>query len=202
MPSIKVSYFDLEEAFIFSGSDQHYWLDKQTGRVLAYGSEAAEAAEGDDVSDLPEWMKDEVSAAREVLRALGELPDQGSESKASGQRSEADPLLGIEARAEAGNQINSAAESNRYVRIEQIPSNQAYEFMSAFADEIADSRIRDMLQYALRSNLPIRRFKESLSRFPNERERWYQYESRRRRGYIELWAREEEVEIDFSTDVS
>ena len=202
MPSIKVSYFDLEEAFLFSGSDQHYWLDKQTGQVLAYGSEAAEAAEEDDLSDLPEWMKDEVSAAREVLRAFGELPDQGSESKASGQRSEADPLLGIEARAEEGNQINSAAESNRYVRIEQIPSNEAYEFMSDFADEIADSRIRDMLQYALRGNLPFRRFKESLSRFPNERERWYQYESRRRRGYIELWAREEGVEIDFSSDVS
>lgn len=70
------------------------------------------------------------------------------------------------------------------------------------SDEIADSRIRDVLQRALRGNRPFRRFKDSLSRFPNEREQWFQYESRRRRAYIERWAHEEDIEIDFSGDVS
>jgi hypothetical protein len=75
MPAPKVSYSDLEAAFLFASYEHRYWLDKHTGRVLSYSSEAAEALEEGDLSDLPDWMDDEVAAAREVLRAFGELPN-------------------------------------------------------------------------------------------------------------------------------
>ena len=190
--SPKVSYSDLEEAFLLASYDRHYWVDKQTGRVLSYGSEAAEALEEDDLSDLPDWMDDEVAAAREVLRAVGELPEKDSPSPV------APPLPEVEASTDEDDHNIGASELNRYVPIEQIPSNEAFEFMADFADEVADSRIRDVLQRALRGNRPFRRFKDAISNFPKERERWFQYESFRRREYIEQWAREEGVEIDFS----
>lgn len=193
MTPIKISYSDLEEAFLLVSYDRHYWLDKQTGRVLSYCSEAAEALEEGDLSDLPEWMDADVSDAREVLRQRPE---------ASGQWSVADPLETGSSSIEEPGHNTGACESNRYVRIEQIPSNEAFQFMSDFTGDVADSRIRDVLQRALRGNRPFRRFKDALSGFPNERERWFQYESRRRRDYIEDWAREEGVEIDFSADVS
>lgn len=81
---MKVSYSDLEDAFLFANYEtRHYWLDKQTGRVLSYSSEAAEALQEGDLSDLPDWMADDVAAAREVL---------GQWLVASGQGSVADPL--------------------------------------------------------------------------------------------------------------
>ncbi len=194
MASMKISYSDLEEAFLLASYDRRYWLDKQTGRVLCYCSEAAEALEEGDLSDLPGWMDDDVSAAREVLRAFGELPASDSPPSID------DSLAATEASADEGDHDNSAAESNRYVPIEQIPSNEAFQFMSDFADDVADSRIRDVLQRALRGNRPFRRFRDALNNFPKERERWFKYESRRRRDYIEWWARDEGVELDFSAE--
>ena len=54
MASMKLSYSDLEDAFLFANDEaRHYWLDKQTGRVLAYSSEAVAALEEGDVSESP-----------------------------------------------------------------------------------------------------------------------------------------------------
>jgi hypothetical protein len=53
MASPKVSYSDLEDAFQFGGHDWFHWLDKKTGRILAYSAEAADALEEGDTSDLP-----------------------------------------------------------------------------------------------------------------------------------------------------
>ena len=43
MSTPKVSYFDLEAAFLYPGEDRRYWLDRHTGRVLSYSGEASEA---------------------------------------------------------------------------------------------------------------------------------------------------------------
>lgn len=32
---MKVSYSDLEDAFLFAGDERHYWLDKRTARILS-----------------------------------------------------------------------------------------------------------------------------------------------------------------------
>jgi Uncharacterised protein family (UPF0158) len=196
MASMKISYSDLEDALLLASYDRHFWLDKQTGRILSYCSEAAEALEEGDLSDLPEWMNDDIAAAREVLSAFGELPekdlpenDSPSSIDDSSPRSEA-------SKVENGDDTG-ATESNRYVPIEQIPNNEAFQFMADFADELADSRIRYILQRALQGKRPFRRFKDSLNGFPKERERWFKYESVRRRDFIEWWAHEAGIEADF-----
>ena len=72
--------------------------------------------------------------------------------------------------------------------------------MADFANDLADARIRDVLQRALRGNRPFRHFKDALNGFPKEREQWFQYDSLRRRDYIEQWARDEGIELEFSGD--
>ena len=182
MPLPKVSYSDLEDAFLFANEEtRHSWLDKRTGRVLSYSDEAAVSVEEGDVDDLPDWMKPEVEAATEVLRAFGELP---------GQEDTCEDTDGIN------------VEPNRYVSIEQIPSHEAFQFMAEFIQELPESLARDTLGSALRDRRPFRRFKNALGYFPNERERWFEYEARRRREYIEEWARDEGFELDFGSDVS
>lgn len=238
MASVKVLYSDLEDAFLAADYEtQHFWLDTQTGRVLAYSSEAAEALEDGDLSNLPDWMQDDLAAAREVLRYFGEIPDESSQrALTSDQGSVAHPLAvtgsieadadrkdasteqtvqniacaadeGIgtslsEASAEENEHESNTNESNRYVGIEPVPSNEAFQFMSDFVDEVANPRIRDVLQHAVRGNRPFRRFNDVINRFPREREQWFAYESLRRCDYIEEWARDVGVEIDFSGDVS
>ena len=180
------------------------------------------ALEEGDLSDLPDWMADDLAAAREVLSFFGEIPDEGSKpSPARGQLSVAQPLAvpgSIEAdlsRGEAreatgeepaqdinGNTAIGANAPNRYVPIEQIPSGDAFQFMSDFADEVAYWRIRSVLHGTLRGKHPFRRFKDAISSFPEEREPWFAYESIRRRDYIKEWARDAGIEIDFSSDVS
>lgn len=173
MPAPKVSYSDIEQAFLFASYERLYWLDKRTGRILAYSNETVLTIEEGELDDLPEWMEDEVKAAREVLRAFGELPGQDELDQ-------------------------DAIEPDRYVSIEQIPSHEAFQFMEDFVEALPDSRAAEQLVRALRGNKPFRRFKDALLDFPLERERWFEYESKQRREYIKQWAQDEGVEIDFS----
>jgi hypothetical protein len=185
MPSPKVSYSDLEEAFRFASYERRYWLDKQTGEILSFSEDVYEAlSDGGDLSDYPDWQQSEIETARRVLRAFGELPD--------GEKEDDNASI-----PERGSGEQNCVELDRYVRIEEINSYKAFEFMSDFADAMMDSRLQELLFSALRSKHPFRRFKDILLDFPQERERWFEYESKRRREYIERWARDENVEIDF-----
>jgi Uncharacterised protein family (UPF0158) len=102
----------------------------------------------------------------------------------------------------APRRIDHAVDPSRYVSIEQIQSHEAFQFMADFIDQVSNPRAREALGRALAGNKPFRRFKDALSYIPKERERWFEYESLRRREYIEQWAHEEGVEIDFSGDES
>ena len=157
-----------------SEETRHSWLDKRTGRVLSYCNEAALAVEEGDLTDLPDWMQADVEAATEVLRAFGELPGQEDTHEDA---------------------ENPNVELGRYVSIEQIPSHEAFQFMADFIDEMLESVPRDSLGRALRGRRPFHRFRDALGNFPDERDRWFEYESRRRREYIEEWARDQGVEL-------
>lgn len=72
----KVLYSALEDAFDFSGGEHQYWLDKQTGEVIAFDEETArQLAAGDDLANALEWQRGMIEGARRVLQAYGELPD-------------------------------------------------------------------------------------------------------------------------------
>jgi hypothetical protein len=45
MPTPKVSFSDLEDAFLDSSYNHHYWLDKRTGEVLFVDTEIGRSLE-------------------------------------------------------------------------------------------------------------------------------------------------------------
>lgn len=180
--AVKVSYSDLEEAFFCASEDRHYWLDKKTAHVVSYGSEAMDAVQDGDTSDLPKWMESDVAAARAVAEAFGEIPldDELDETDSRGEDSR---------------------EFGRYERIEKIPSNEAFRFMEDFTERVRRPHICKALIGALRGSRPFRRFKDALGNYPKELEEWFEYEGARRREYICDWAEDLGVEIDFSNPV-
>lgn len=200
MALVKVSYSDLEEAFRFARYQRHYWLDRHTGRILAYSDEAALAVQEGDLDDLPEWMENEVKAAREVRRAFGELPGREDEQSSvdGGQLSVNASAQETDPSVKESEDDDSAYEPDRFVSIERIPSREAFQFMVDFAYQLTDARVGKALSRALAGNKPFRRFKDTLAGFPKEREHWFEYRAKRRRDYIEQWADEQGVELDFS----
>jgi hypothetical protein len=169
----KVSYTDLELAFSASGFDYVYLLDTKTGEVLSYESDIEdELLAGDDLSGLQEWQEGEVAAARRVLRACGDLLEPGEEA-------------------------DQVSEPGRYVRIPRIETDEAYEAMVDFAETVRNAHLRELLDVALRGKGAFRRFKDVLLNYPAERERWFEFETRRQRETIDAWAREQGVDINF-----
>ncbi len=171
MPTPKVSFSDLEDAFIDSSYDHHYWLDKRTGEVLFVDAEIARSLErGENLSNAPKWQRDLIEQARRVLRAFGELPGEESEEE---------------------------FELGRFVEIPKPESRKAYDDMADFAATVANPHLRDLLAVALRGKGAFRRFKDVLLNYPAERERWFTFETRCRLEAIKEWAKEEGIEIYF-----
>lgn len=167
---MRVSYSDLEDAFISGSYELQYWLDKQTGEVILIGEDTEHWARGDDeIANAPEWQREEIKQARRVLRAVGEL-ETGEESK----------------------------DADRYLSIPIIDSNQGYRTMEDFVETVNDPRLRESLIVALHGRKPFRRFKDVLLDYPAEREQWFAFERQRMRETIEEWAEVEGIEIDFS----
>jgi hypothetical protein len=172
MSTPKVSFSDLEDAFLDSSYQHQYWLDKRTGEVLFVDEEISRSLElGEDLSNAPEWRRDFIEQARRVLRAFGELPGQEED--------------------------DSEIDLGRYVRVPKRESRDAYEDMAEFAETVNNPHLRDLLDVALRGKGAFRRFKDVLLDYPAERERWFEFEEQCRREAIEEWAREKGVEVGF-----
>lgn len=167
---MRVSYSDLEDAFI-SGSDElQCWLDKQTGKVILISTDTKRWARGDDeIANAPEWQREEIERARRVLRAVGEME--------TGEGSE---------------------EADCYLSIPVIGSDEGYQTMEDFVATVNDPRLRQLLVEALRGKKPFRRFKDVLLDYEAEREQWFAFERQRVRETIEEWAEVEGIEIDFT----
>lgn len=173
MPTPKVSFSDLAEAFQNSSYQHHYWLDKQTGKVILIDDEIADVLRaGEDLSELPDWQRAMAAEIKPILRAFGELPDEA-----------------------AG---NDDLELGRYVEIPQDESRDGYEDMAEFAETVANAHLRELLAVALRGKGSFRRFKDVLLDYPAERERWFAFRDERLRGRIEEWAEDEGVAVDFT----
>jgi hypothetical protein len=70
---------DVIEALDAAGEDHSHYLDKRTGEIVLITNEEMEAAEEDElISEYPEWQRESILKAREILKSedLVALPDQ------------------------------------------------------------------------------------------------------------------------------
>lgn len=70
-------------------------------------------------------------------------------------------------------------ESDRYERIPRAESHEGYEDMEDFIATVKDEHLAELLEVAINSRGAFRRFKDVLLRYPEERERWFQFKDER-----------------------
>jgi len=124
MSKPKVSFSDLEDAFISGGGyEREWWLDKRTGRVILISDGARKYADGTwDVEGAPKWMGEMIEDAKIIMRAFGELPDEGA---------------------------NAVIELDRFVSIPGDDSHDAFEDMEEFIETVTNDRAYNALARAL-----------------------------------------------------
>jgi predicted nucleotidyltransferase len=85
------------------------------------------------------------------------------------------------------------------IRIEPIPSREAYVDMEDFIERVRDPRARELLERAIAGRGAFRRFKDTLLDFQELRQVWFAFhDSRMERRAIEWLADEELIERDIA----
>jgi Uncharacterised protein family (UPF0158) len=101
---------------------------------------------------------------------------------------------------ETENDESIEIDENRYVCISPPHSGENFKVMEEFTLKFADEKIQTELLSALQGRKPFRSFKEVLLNYPDEREKWFAFESKKLREFIEEWAEEHQIEIDFEKE--
>jgi len=68
------------------------------------------------------------------------------------------------------------ADPYRFVLIEPIPSYEKYNLMEEFASQQKNERLAELLWVALDGKGAFRRFKDVLLNYPEERQKWFDFE--------------------------
>lgn len=89
-------------------------------------------------------------------------------------------------------------DDDRFVTIQPIASHEGFRWMERFAEGQEDPRVREALLDALDRPKPFQRFKAALSRFPEVRERWYEYENDKSIHEARAWLALNEIDADLS----
>lgn len=83
------------------------------------------------------------------------------------------------------NQIEE--EPYRYEHIPKSESHEGYEDMEDFIATVKDVHLADLLEVAINGRGAFRRFKDVLLRYPEERERWFQFKDERMQEKAREW---------------
>jgi len=87
-------------------------------------------------------------------------------------------------------------ESDRYEPIPKAESHEGYEDMQDFIATVEDERLAELLEVAINGRGAFRRFKDVLLRYPEERERWFQFKDERMQQRALEWLDDIGVTLD------
>ena len=77
--------------------------------------------------------------------------------------------------------------------IDPIPSNEGYADMAEFIEHVRDPRARDLLERAIDGRGAFRRFKDTLSEFPELQTAWFRFHDIRTERRAILWLADENL---------
>ena len=69
--------------------------------------------------------------------------------------------------------------SARYEQVPRAESHEGYGYMVEFIATVKDEHLAELLEVAINGQGAFRRFKDVLLRYPEERERWFQFKDER-----------------------
>ncbi|MEJ2262025.1 MAG: UPF0158 family protein [Anaerolineales bacterium] len=171
---LKINMMDLELAFESRDNlfDFDYFLDLETGEVIMTTGEEGQLLEkiyeryGDPETGEVDWPT--------VLAQL-DIPDWQKE-----------PLI-VADRVESGF-------GTRYIRIPQVESREGYHDMVAFIRTVSNPRLQSRLERAISGRGAFRYFKDVLSDYPKERERWFRFRDERMHQRVLDWLESKGIE--------
>lgn len=159
--TLKIDLDELIFAFEHGSEEANYYLDLETGRLLLITEEERRL-----LASL--WKRlplgEEVSVDT-VLAAIQNLdiPDWQKSSACEAALVELD------------------SEGSRCLAVPYQDSREAYRDMEAFIETVADEHLAELLAMAIDGRGAFRRFKGVLARYPEVRERWFQFKDERLR---------------------
>jgi hypothetical protein len=89
-----------------------------------------------------------------------------------------------------------AAEDPRYSRVPESDSHEAYRLMQDFIGEVEDEETSRRLWRAIDGRGAFRMFKDTLYDYPKLRERWFEFEAKRKREWAREWLEELDMELE------
>ncbi len=161
MKQLKISLHDLELAFDNSDYDSAWYLDTVTGEVLPVSREAVQS-----LNDLLVGIES-IETAMSVIEK-SELPDL--------QRQE---LLGAV-------KVDFDKEG-RFRKVPRQSTREGYDDMGTFIKMVMDKRLQEDLEEAIHRSRPLRRFKDTVSQYPDLHEQWHQFSDERQRQRMLHW---------------
>jgi hypothetical protein len=177
MRELKVNLKDLADAFDNGFDEITYYLDLETGEVLMVTEESRHL-----LTELSEVEQAEtLEAALEAIRSA-DIPQW--------------EMDGVCAAA-----VVEWADEGRFLEIPRIESWEGYQDMEAFIATVADEHVQEILEVAIQGKGAFRRFKDTLERYPKERERWFEFLDARSKERVLDWLREEEIQpLEYDKD--
>ncbi len=83
----------------------------------------------------------------------------------------------------------------RYITIPNAESYDGYQDMKDFIDTVKEMKLKEKLYNAITRKGAFRRFKDLLTFYPKERERWFKFKDDRIKERVNEWLEEEGIEI-------
>lgn len=176
----RISLKQVAESLEDSSDEMTAYLDLQAAEIIYVADDARrdlEAAWESLPEELADASEDEQRAA--LQHAIAEM---------TYLRSDVDQILEADAVEEGL--------GTRYVRLPGQDSRAGYRDMELFIDtEVADPRLRDRLDRAIRGRGAFRRFKDELLDAPAERERWFAFKQERLEARARDWLEDEGIQL-------
>ena len=82
----------------------------------------------------------------------------------------------------------------RFIRIEPLPSNEGWDLMADFIEQLPEGPAAEQLTRAIEGKSPFRRFKDTLFDYPELREAWFKFHEDAFSSFGESWLMEMGIE--------
>ena len=171
---IPVDLNDLAAAFEDASDTVRYYLDLETGAVIAITDEVRYELEAvdEELEDAPEAEGDRFAQALQER----DLPEEW-------MRAMVQEAFVVE-----------QGYGTRYIAIPTADTHAAYRTMEAFIETVAELRLQATLLRSIQGRGAFRRFKDVLLAHPDERESWFAFSAERLRERALAWLAAEGVE--------
>jgi hypothetical protein len=71
-----------------------------------------------------------------------------------------------------------------YIEIDKWTSDEAFEIMGEFADQVSENKLQSRLFDALRKNKPFREFKFVIDNSGDSRQQWFDFKNKSQQDYV------------------